>query len=91
MEFYSKALERNKALREYFGGSYEKHYTVYGNELDNRWFVPTVKLTERRNNLVKHLAKYTEQEQEEQEEKKAEEKEKQKETDEKEKQKDSKQ
>ena len=67
VEFYSKALERNKALRELMGAEGSVMYTLHGNKaatLRNS----TVQLTERKNAVEKYLLEFHEKEEKRQKE-----------------------
>jgi hypothetical protein len=58
VEYYTKLLARNQALRVLMGPSEgSKKYTLYGNEIET-WRRSHVQLTSRRDNLVKYLSEY---------------------------------
>ncbi len=52
IEYYTKVLNRNMALRKLMGPEGEKLYTIYGNKVST-WSDPTVQLTARRDLMVK--------------------------------------
>lgn len=56
VEFYSKLLQRNVALRTLFGENGPKYYTVYGNQVQ-KWHDPHMPLTSRKDAMVAYLQK----------------------------------
>jgi len=60
VEYYNAVLRQNCALRTLQGTEGARHFTRYGNVV-SVWRNPTVQLTSRRDNLLKYLAEYEEQ------------------------------
>lgn len=62
VEYYTKLLLRNQALREFMGSEGPFHYTAYGNQVST-WRTPTVQLSARRDNLIRLRQEYEPQKQ----------------------------
>ncbi len=63
IEYYTKVLNRNMALRKLMGEEGAKMYTIYGNKVA-RWSDPTVQLTARRDLLINSYKERLEKEKE---------------------------